>query len=170
MHRLLPWLLLALTATTPAAAADQPGGVETGADAVSAAQRLEEQPLGRAAKRLRLALKEWLFGTPEVTVPYCRVLISPLILDFRYGDLLADQVLFSSAALMIDHPELASGDRAIYVAGISGALEAYRSIVRQKPKLRDSRLDGLLRLYDEGRLERFVEDGMVSCSSRDTDT
>lgn len=166
--RLSPLPLLVLIAIAPALAVEDSGGDPT-ATAMQLAHRLEEQPLGKDARRARQWLMEWLVYTPEVTVPYCRVLLAPLTAEFKYGQELMDQVLFSSAIFMLEHPDEADDDHAVYVAGIAGALVAYEAIVAKKPKTRVAQLDNLLARRDEGRLERFVEEGMVSCRLRGND-
>jgi len=164
----VPLLLATLALATTIVTANEPSQ-DPKVTAVQLTRQLEEHPLGKQARQARSRLMEWLVSTPDVTVPYCQVLLAPLTLEFRYAEELMNQMLFSSAAFMIENPDKADDDPAVYLAGLTGALEAYDAIVAEKPKTRIPRLDDLSAKRGTGRLARFVEEGMVSCRSRDSE-
>jgi len=60
--------------------------------------------------------------------------------------LLLHQILFSTMAFMIENPDRADDDRAGYLAGIFGALKAYRTIRSVEPNSRSEYFDKLLDL------------------------
>ena len=68
------------------------------------------------------------------------------------------------AAFAIEHPQNADDPNATQLAGVEGALTAYRSILRDKPKAKSSILDDLLQTQAEGGLPAHVREALVACA------
>jgi len=164
-RRLLPVCLLAVLIPVNAAAR----GPSTAAErerAVRLAHMLETEPLGKKADEARRWLAEWIQQIPDITVPVCRTLLAPVPDSMKHADEIRDQMIYSSAAFMIEHPERGDDDLAIYLAGVNGALHVYAAIVERNPRMRLPLMDGLLEKRELGELEGWVGDGMASCGTR----
>jgi hypothetical protein len=73
---------------------------------------------------------------------------------------IALQAPLSAGAAMIEHPELAKEKRAFALAGMEGALRAYRSVIAKEPGRKSEFLEGLQK---EGALETYVDSKLPSC-------
>lgn len=51
---------------------------------------------------------------------------------------ISDQLLISSAAFVIEHPDQADNYRARSVGGMAGVLKAYNSIIKTEPQAKSS--------------------------------
>ncbi len=167
-----PWLpmlvalVLAGTAAWSAAGGTAARGPATGeerARVVRLAAELEARPLGKQADRQRRWLDGFLVEVPDIHVPVCRNLLLPMVQDSPLATPLVAQMLYSGAAFLVEHPERAGDEFAIYQAGVAGALRAYESVSRDKPRRRIALLDQLVQKRERGELARFVRDGMTGC-------
>ncbi len=70
------------------------------------------------------------------------------------------------AAFIIEHPETANDSNAQQLAGVVGALNAYRSILRDNPDAKSRDLDQLLETQARGELPDFVRDAFARCSAK----
>jgi hypothetical protein len=130
---------------------------------VRLAAELERQPLGKQAERSRRWLDGFLVEVPDIQVPVCRNLLLPMVQDSPLAPVLVAQMLYSGAAFLVEHPDRAGDEFAIYQAGVAGALTAYESALRERPRRRIALLDQLLQKRARGELPRFVRDGMTGC-------
>jgi hypothetical protein len=74
--------------------------------------------------------------------------------------------MFSMAALVIEHPEKANDPSAKQLAGVEGALNAYRSILRDKPEAKSAALETLLQIQSRGGLPDFIRKAWIRCSAK----
>lgn len=153
-------LLFAIVLCLPAIAAPQqrgPSTAEERARAVQLARRLETDPFNAEAREWRRWLLIWIDEVPDITVNVCP-LLSPLSgSNRRFARELVLQVIFSSAAFIIQNPEKAAlDDGAAYIAGVRGALRAYEAILKARPEARWHFLDDLLEKRDRGELDDWV--------------
>ncbi len=65
---------------------------------------------------------------------------------------------YASAAFIIAHPEQAKDNVVVSLAGLTGTLRMYESILKTKPKVKVDFLDQLLIKRDKGDLKAYVED------------
>jgi hypothetical protein len=109
---------------------------------------------------------EWLTNAPDVTVTVCAEPLGGLVQsDYPYVGEITLQDMFSMAAFAIEHPETANDPVAQQLAGVEGALTAYRSILRDHPDARSPILDSLLQTQSRGELHDFVRRAWADCSA-----
>ncbi len=107
----------------------------------------------------------WLAEAPDVTVKLC-----PRVLgDFRKikgneGSILVVQLMFSEAKFILEHPDKATDQHAINVAGVEGVLRTYAAMQAVKPKLAIPELDRLVQLQASGQLGTTVDEALAKCS------
>lgn len=141
-----------------------PSTPEERARAVRIARDLEEHPLSSDTKEDMRWLTMFLIEVPDITVQWCTSLLSPIHDDeSKYVPKISTQVLFSTAAFVIENPEKANDKLAVNTAAVEGALRTYESILRKKPKAHIALLDELLSKRDEGQLAAYVEEAMKDC-------
>lgn len=141
-----------------------PSTPEERARAVRIARDLEERPLSSDTKEDMRWLTMFLIEVPDISVQWCTSLLVPILDDeSKYASAVTSQVLFSTAAFVIENPERADDKLAVNVAAVEGALRTYESILRKKPKAHIAFLDGLLVKRDEGHLAAYVEEAMKDC-------
>jgi hypothetical protein len=156
----VPALFFALSLFIPATTAAQQRGPSTReerARAVELARRLETDPFNAEAREWRRWLLTWIDEVPDITVNVCN-LLSPLSgSNRRFAREIVIQVIFTSAAYIIENPDKAAiDDDAAYIAGVRGALKAYESILKERPEARWHFLDDLLQKRDKGELDDWV--------------
>jgi hypothetical protein len=144
-----------------------PSTAEERATAVKLARFLESDPLGPGAKEARQWLTVWLITVPDITVSICGDLLGPVPRSARkYSSELVVQAAYSSAAFIIEHPDKAQNQIAVYQAGLEGALKAYASIRKQQPKFSWPFLDDLQEKQSRGELEAHVVSAAQKCASK----
>lgn len=125
----------------------------------------ETSPLDAKARKD----KEWavlrLIEAPDITVKLCTAVLGKNFGkdDFPYASEMVTQLLLSSAAFIIGNPDAARDDRAQYLAGVEGVLNAYQSVLRDKPRAASKALDDLLRKQKDGTLVEFIRDVSRDC-------
>ncbi len=104
---------------------------------------------------------------PDISVKICpSPLYDVLPKKYKYGPELTGQMLASSLAFAIEHPDKAKDDNAMYQAGLEGALRAYEAIVKQEPKGRVDKVDELIKARDSAGLAEYVKTvAAKSCKS-----
>jgi hypothetical protein len=133
---------------------------------VSVARSLEQAPLSQGARADREWALEWLTEAPDVTVTLCADALGGMLPDdYPYAGEILLQDAFSMAAFAIEHPETANDPNARQLAGVEGALTAYRSILRDKPEARTPILENLVRTQSRGELPDFVRKMWIRCSA-----
>ncbi|MDB5694028.1 MAG: hypothetical protein JWO81_3091 [Alphaproteobacteria bacterium] len=151
---------------TPASASDVRSSPEDRQRFVSVTRNLEQAPLKPDLKADREWALGWLTNAPDVAVTVCDTLGGMVQSHYRYAGEILLQDMFSMAALVIEHPETANDPNAQQLAGVEGALNAYRSILRDKPEAKSSALDGLLQTQSRGELPDFIRKAWIRCFAK----
>jgi carboxypeptidase Q len=152
----------------PAPAPAQPAGkhstAEDRARLVAVAHKLEAAPLDPALGPDRAWAVQWVVAAPDVHARICSGLLADLRRPrYKYRTQLTDQLLISSAAFLIEHPEQGASLVNQNVAGMEGVLKAYSSILKTDPQATAKSLDDLLQKQKEGKLAATVEEMVKGC-------
>jgi len=132
---------------------------------VSITQNLEEAPLKPSLKADREWALRWLTDAPDVTVKVCAAPLGGLVQsNYPYASEIVVQYMFAMAALIVEHPEARNDPGRQQLAGVEGALNAYRSILRDKPEAKSAALETLLETRTRGELPGFVQKASDRCS------
>ncbi len=158
-------LVLVLVLLGTARAQDRgPSTPEERKRAVEMAIFLETNPLAKEAKKIRAELFTFLAQVPDITITLCNnVLGESKKLKGDYEPELVTQLLFSQAKFIIENPDRAEDDLAVYLAGVEGVLSAWQAIKDAKPKAKFPLLDELLQKQQAGTLREYVQLGMARC-------
>jgi hypothetical protein len=174
MKRHITWItpivltLLALVALRSAQAQQQqtrgPSTAEERARAVKIAHTLEENPMAANAKEDRAWMVQWIIDIPDITVNVCDDYFGKLPDPPRgYSKEIFTQMMLSSTAFMIEHPDKVKDEQAVTMAGILGSIKAYQAILKQDPSVRWPEVDKLVEMRDQGKLGDFVSDTRAQC-------
>jgi hypothetical protein len=144
-----------------------PSTAEERAKVIDLAHKLETDPLNSQAEEWRVWLAKWIDEVPDVVVPVCPGLLPQLLRSNRnYAHQLAMQVVYSSAAFIVEHPRQQVDQQAVFQAGVDGALKAYQSILKARPRWRWYFLDSLIQMRDKGELKEYlrkqIDDNCIS--------
>jgi hypothetical protein len=147
-----------------------PSTPEERARAVKITHDLEEDPLAKDAKDQRAWFLDWIEKIPDITVNVC--------FDF-FGKLptpppdhskeIMTQMIISSTAFMIEHPDKVKDEQAIALAGLLGSLKAYEAIVKQDPSARWPYIDKLIQMREQNKLDDYVGETRRKCAHEDDD-
>ncbi|MEA3036958.1 MAG: hypothetical protein QOH04_2735 [Sphingomonadales bacterium] len=152
---------------TPASASDVRSSPEDRQRFVAVTRNLEQAPLKPGAKADRAWALAWLTDAPDVAVTVCADTLGGVVRSrYPYAGEIVLQDTFSMAALVIEHPETANDPNAQQLAGVEGALNAYRSILREKPEAKSSALENLLQTRSRGELRDFIRKAWIRCSAK----
>ncbi len=145
-----------------------PSTAEERARAVKVAHELEDDPLAKDAKENRDWVIQWIVDIPDITVNVCFDYFGKMPNPAAgHSREIARQMIISSAAFMIEHPDKAKDEQAVATAGLLGSLKAYQSILKQEPDSRWPYLDKIVQMRDEGKLDDFVSDTRRKCAQDD---
>jgi hypothetical protein len=132
--------------------------------AVEMATFLEKNPLANEAKDYRGALLYFLVEVPDISVTFCPdVLGESKQLKGDYKSELVGQLMYSQAKFVIENPDKAHDDAAVYLAGVEGVLRTWQAIKAAKPKAKFLLMDELLQKQQTGTLAEYVKAGMKRC-------
>ena len=142
-----------------------PSTAEERTRVVKIAHALESDPLAKDAKDNREWVIQWIIDIPDITVTVCNDYFGQLPKATR-GHIreIVNQMVISSAAFMIEHPDRAKDDQAVAMAGLLGALKVYQSILKQDPDARWPYVDKVVQMRDQGKLDDFVTDTRRKCA------
>jgi hypothetical protein len=157
--------LALISGLVPAMAQHAPSSPDDRARFVSITRALEEAPLQPNARADRAWALSWLTAAPDVSVNVCLSSLGGMDENYRYAGEIVLQYTFTMAVLVIQHPETTNDPNAQQVAGVAGALRAYRAILRSKPDATSPGLDSLMEIESRGGLPEFIG-GAASCSAR----
>jgi hypothetical protein len=131
---------------------------------VAIAHKLETAPLDPALASERQWAVKWTVAAPDIHVKICPALLGDLRRPkYKYRSEISEQLLISSAAFLIEHPDQAENYRAQSVGGMEGVLKAYASIIKADPQANTKPLDALLEKHREGKLADAVWEIAKSC-------
>ena len=146
-------------------AQDKPSTPEQRKQAVEMITFLETSPLAKEAKDYRKQLFTFLVAVPDITVTLC-----PNVLGEekrRKGDydseLVTFQLMFSQAKFIIENPDKAQDQAAVFLGGVEGVLRTWEAIKTAKPKAKFPLMDELLEKRQAGTLAEHVKAGMAGC-------
>ena len=147
-----------------------PSTAEERTRAVKVAHELENDPLAREAKDNREWVIQWIVEIPDITVTVCNDYFGQLPKPMRgHVREIVNQMIISSAAFMIEHPEKAKDEQAVATAGLLGSLKVYQSILKQEPDARWPYVDKIVQMRDQGKLDDFVTDTRRKCAQDEED-
>jgi carboxypeptidase Q len=156
---LLPTLLFTLTISILAQNDRASSTAEERATAVKIARLLEAEPFHKEAKKAREWFTFCLIKVPDISIEVCIGYMEPIVKEKKnYSSEIFTQMMFSSAAFIIEHPDQSKDPVAVNLAGLEGALKTYESILKEKPKAKWEHLDGLISKREKGELRAFVEE------------
>jgi hypothetical protein len=142
-----------------------PSTAEERARAVKIAHQLEDDPLAKDAKDNRDWVVQWIVDIPDITVTVCDDYFGTISKTMRgHAREIVNQMVISSAAFMIEHPDKAKDEQAVATAGLLGSLKAYQSILKQEPDARWPYVDKIILMRDQGKLDDFVSDTRRKCA------
>ena len=84
--------------------------------------------------------------------------------NYAHGGEILLQSSLSMAAAMIERPDIVNDPIARQMAGVEGALRAYRAVLRDRPEAHSAFLDALLLTQSHGQLRDFVSSAWPGCS------
>lgn len=133
---------------------------------VKGTKLLEQDPFHKDAKKINQALLFWLIEAPDVSVTLCSDFINPK--KYKYSPEVTVQFTFGMGAFIIENPDKAKDDKAIYQAGLESVTRMYEAILVAKPKATNEDLDKLLEKRKKGELGQHVEDVLKNggCKSK----
>lgn len=151
----------------PAFAAQAHSSPEDRQRFVAVTRSLERAPLQDSLKADRAWAMAWLIDVPDIAVTVCDDPIGGVIHSkYRYGPEILTQDILAMATLIIEHPEMANDREAQQLAGVEGALNVYRAILRDKPNTKSAALDTMLGVQARGELREFVRKALISCAAK----
>jgi hypothetical protein len=131
---------------------------------VAIAHKLEAAPLDPALAPERSWAVNFAIAAPDIHVRICSTLLSDLRRPkYKYRSEISEQLLISSAAFLIEHPDQAENFRAQSIGGMEGVLKAYSAIIKADPQATAKSLDALLAKQREGKLADAVWEIAKSC-------
>lgn len=131
---------------------------------VAIAHKLEAAPLDPTLAPERQWAVSWVVAVPDIHVKICTNLLSDLRRPkYKYRSEIVDQLLISSAAYLIEHPDQADNYRAQNIGGMEGVIKAYSAIIKAEPQATAKSLDALLEKQREGKLADAVWEVTKSC-------
>jgi hypothetical protein len=165
----LSFILFCLLLFSPLIHAEErgPSTAEERAKVIDLTHKLETDPMNSQAEEWRVWLAKWIDEVPDVVVPVCPGLLPQLLRSNRnYAHELAMQVVYSSAAFIVEHPQQQVDQQAVFQAGVDGALRAYQAIIKARPRARWYFLDSLIQMREKGELKEYlrkqIDDNCVS--------
>lgn len=161
-----PALLLALLcAASPVGARQRgPSTPEERRKAVAMADFLEKNPLAKEAKQYRTELFGFLAEVPDITVSLCtNVLGESKQIKGDYEAELVGQLVYSQAKFIIENPDKAGDQTAVFVGGVEGVLRTWQAIKAAKPKAKFKLMDELLARQQAGTLAELVKANASGC-------
>jgi len=165
-------LVIVFLVSRAASAQEQrgPSTAEERARAVRVAHQLEADPLGKDAKDQREWMIQWIIEIPDITVDVCFEYFGSLPHPPRgHSQEVVSQMMLSSAAFMIEHPDKVKDEQAVALAGLLGSLKAYEAILKQDTSARWLYVDHLLSMRDQGKLDDYVVETRKKCKSQEED-
>jgi TPR repeat protein len=134
-----------------------PSTPEERAYAILLTRNLEKDPLSLDASAARAWLSTWWDEIPDILVHPCNLVDAPNHEPYEYENQLYAQITFSEGAFILQNPVKSTDWNAAFLAGMSGALRAYESILKQKPSAKSAFLDDLRQQRDNGQLATTVD-------------
>jgi hypothetical protein len=136
--------------------------------AVKVAHALETEPLAKDAKDNREWVIQWIVDIPDITVTVCDEYFGTVSKPIKgHAREIINQMVISSAAFMIEHPDKVKDEQAIATAGLLGSLKTYQAILKLEPDARWPYIDKIVQMRDQGKLDDFVSDTRRKCAQEE---
>lgn len=135
--------------------------------AVQYTRALENDPFNDKAKDQRRWLIIFLAEVPDISVKLCGGYFGPLLdkdKNKNYASELVAQMTFGMGVFIIENPDKAKDDEAVYKGGVESMLKTYESILKVKPKAKWSFLDDLIQKRNSGTLDTWVSETTKKCN------
>lgn len=134
---------------------------------VSIVQSLERAPLNPDLQDDRQWAIRWLTETPDVSVTACLASLGGMSRkDYARAPEIVAQYTLAMAAFILGNPAKSNDPDAQQLAGVEGALNAYRSIRAAQPQEKSPALEKLLELQSRGELPAFVQKAYLHCAAK----
>jgi hypothetical protein len=165
----LPTVLLALLVRAPSALAQTSAhsSPEDRQRFVSIEQSLERAPLNPSLRDDRNWAIQWLTDAPDVSVNVC---LDPLggvsEKNYVHTPEIVVQYMIAMAAFVIENPAKANDPDSQQLAGVEGALNAYRSMRAAQLNDTSPALEKLLGMQSRGELPGFVHKAYLRCMAK----
>jgi hypothetical protein len=134
---------------------------------VTIVHNLERAPLDPVLRGDRSWAVQWLIDVPDVSVNVC---LDPLrgVSDkhFAHAAEVVVQYSLAMAAFIIESPAAANDPDAQQLAGVEGALNAYRAMRTAQPDKKSPELEDLLGMQSRGELPDFVRKAYARCLAK----
>jgi hypothetical protein len=141
-----------------------PASAEQRQRAAAIAHKLEVAPLDRALFPEKEWAKQWVLENPDVHIRMCMQLLPDLRRPrYKFRSEIVDQMMLSSAAFLIEHPDKVGDHLAENVGGLQGVLKGYAAIVKSNPDARIQALDDMLEKQSRGELVEFARETIKAC-------
>lgn len=164
MPRLLPTLTLLCALLAAAAQSHDAASAEQRQRVVAIAHKLEAAPLDQALFPEREWARQWVLVNPDVRIRMCMQLLPELRRPrYKFRPEILDQMMLSSAAFLIEHPDKAGDHLAENVAGLQGVLKVYAAIVKSNPDARVPALDEMVEKESRGKLVEYARETIQAC-------
>jgi hypothetical protein len=126
--------------------------------------KLEASPTDENLRPERDWAEQFVVAAQDLHLRICTALLVDLRHPrYKYRSQLGSQLLLSSAAFLIEHPDRADDKAAQSVGGMEGVLRAYGAILKADPAAHAKSLDDLLQKQREGKLAATVQATMQGC-------
>lgn len=161
MKAFLVWLTLLSLGVAAAQTADKrgPSTPEERERFVKIVHKLEQSPLDKNLYPERAWALRWLVEVPDVNVDVCTAPLGDFMKSkYKYASEIEGQLAFSMGSFVIEHLGKPADDVSSLMAGMEGALNAYKSILKSDPDAKSKALDSLLTKQRDGKLADFVRD------------
>ena len=157
-------ILLLVCMFSTSSLAQNPSTPEERTRMTTLAHKLESNPLDDSLRTEREWAIKWLIQVPDIHVKMCTDVLGDFYKSkYKYSSEITTQLMLSSAAFVIEHPDQSNDNVAQYMGGVEGVLKAYNSILQQKPNAKSKALDALLRLQQEEKLKDQVQVAAQKC-------
>jgi hypothetical protein len=112
-----------------------------------------------------MKLFAFIAGAPDVNVKLCTSVLgeSKRLKGDYEGELVSFQLMFGQAKFIIENPDQAKDDAAVYLGGVESVLRTWEAIKAAKPKAKFPLMDELLQQRQAGTLAEHVKAGMSGC-------
>jgi len=141
-----------------------PASAEQRQRVVAIAHKLEVAPLDQALFPEKEWAKQWVLENPDVRIRMCMQLLPDLRRPrYKFRLEIVDQMMLSSAAFLIEHPDKVGDHLAENVGGLQGVLKGYVAIVKSNPDARIQALDDMLEKQSRGELVEFARETIKAC-------
>lgn len=163
---------ISLTCAPPAASAEETSSsIADRERIVSIARDLAQNPLNPDLLADRAWAMRWLIDAPDITITMCAApLNNAAVSNYPYARDILAQYALSMAVKIIENPATENDKVVQQIAGVEGALAAYRSILRDRPDARSAELDKVMAKQSQGELPEFVQAAFARCRAEDSKT